>query len=270
MQALGACAHCVAGKMLLDTGADIVALADVQQAAVGVEKPVNARRFRQGGDNAGIQPLGQRGFADLLGRGSSNAVGINAAQHMIEKLPGGLRITKRAVARVVGNAEPGADGIKTVAAELRKQFARQAHRAQLLRCKAQTEAAEFRFQESVIKTRVVGDEHTASEQGQQFIGNVGETRRIRDHGVVDAGDAFDVLADARVRLHQSLPALADRAVIDADHADFNDPIRLRADAGGFQIDNRQRRFIQLHGTSRQNDSAAGNTAPAGSAVAHAG
>ena len=88
---------------------------------------------------------------------------------------------------------------------------------------------------TVIEARVVGDEQAAVQAIEDLVGDLSKTWRVRHHGVVDAGQALDVIRDTGCGLQQRRP-FAHAVLIHLHDADFGDRRALRWSAIGLDID----------------------------------
>ena len=123
--------------------------------------------------------------------------------------------------------------------KLRIKAARQLHGTQRRCAKSQTGTLKSMAQKGVIKTAVVCQQQATLQQRQHLRCQLGKSRRIRHHRIIDAGKAGDKRRNWYLRIHQ--PLMAGRtAIFKTQNSDFGNPVFIQMAAGGFQINNRHR------------------------------
>ena len=145
----------------------------------------------------------------------------------------------------LGQAMTLNQGIHVVAPKLRVQAPRQLDRAQHPGGESDTEPAELRFDEAVVKPGVVGHEHRVLKLRRQLIGHLGKQRRVRDHAISDAGKLFNKLGNPGFRIEQGLPLINHTPGPPEPDADFGDSIPGRISSGGLDIKEGKRRRLQM-------------------------
>ncbi len=158
--------------------------------------------------------------------------------------------------------------VEAVAAMIGKQPARQLDGAQHLRPDVEPGAAQGGPQVAVVEARVVGDEEAAIEAVEDRVGDLGKGWRMGHHVVVDAGEALDVVGDARLGAHQRRP-LAHAVLVDLDDADLGDGFALGRAAGGLDVHEGEAAWRQAEG-SVQGGRLAGAVGPASTVRAGSG
>ena len=87
----------------------------------------------------------------------------------------------------------------------------------------------------------MGDKESARYLIGNLIGDLAERRRLGNHGATDAGQRLDCSWNAAFRIDQGTPLADPCARIDAHDPDLGYPIGAGRRAGGFEIDEGDRR-----------------------------
>lgn len=97
--------------------------------------------------------------------------------------------------------------------------------------------AEFGFPEAAVKGGVVGHHGGVADKALGFPHHGVGRGRGGDHGVADAGQAFDEGRDVAAGVHEALEAVDDLAVLDQHDGDFGGAVAHRGrEACGFEVD----------------------------------
>ena len=213
----------------------VLRLADVQERVVLAEEEIDAGAFRQlvGERRVELRRQARSAGQALHDRGEFFRGPLRARD--AEELGEHARVAERAVARSAGDSMAVHHGIEAVAALVGRQRAREAHRAQHRRAKAPLEASELAAQETVVEARVVRDEQPALDPRGDVVGDGREWRRVRDHGLGDAGELLDGVRDPRARIHERRVFLDHDAVLEQDDARLDDPVARGMTARGLEV-----------------------------------
>lgn len=170
-------------------------------------------------------------LADLL----LDVAGREMRVDLLPELPQQRCVGECTVAGARGQAVARNEVVKPMVAVFREQSPRQLDRAQHLRPDVEPGATKGRAQVAMVEACVVRDEEPSIQAVEDFVGHFGEGGRIGHHVIVDAGQALDVIRDARGWTNQRRP-LAHAVLVDLDDADLGDRRALCGAAIGFDID----------------------------------
>ena len=210
-------------EMAGDARPQIDALADVDRMLIQSVKQIYARCMRQRVDRIGRQVRRQRRPPQQRVRCGFDLSKRMAVRQALQPPPQHTRITKCAMSLLTFQVEPIDEHVQRVRRAVRVQIAAEPDRAQRLGSERQSSAVELGAQESVVETRVVGDEDCAVEPIEYLLRYLGE-RWCRAHHIVgDAGQPLNLGGDRHDRVDQRRPLFNPNCVavkIDAHHADF--------------------------------------------------
>lgn len=159
---------------------------------------------------------------------------------LLRELPQHLCIAQGAMAMVADQAMALDHAVQVVARMLRKQLARQLHRAQDLRLVAHADAAELAAQEAVVEARIVGNQDLAFEPAAQRTGQLRKRGRAFHHGIGDAGQLLDIGGNGPAGIDQRAPFADEFPAIDLHQPDLGDAVERRGSAGGLEVEENQR------------------------------
>jgi hypothetical protein len=92
----------------------------------------------------------------------------------------------------------------------------------------------------------MGDENAAGEPLVQLGRELGEARRLRQHLARDAGERLDLGRYRDAGIDERRPFGHHFEALDLQHADLGDAVGRRPRAGRLQVDDRERRRVQVH------------------------
>ena len=160
---------------------------------------------------------------------------------------GGPGVGQRPVPRLVGRAEEARQRAQLAVGHLARPQRQpgQGHGVQHRRGRpAQPAARARRGQEAHVERRVMRGEHAAVDEVEEHRQHGRGRRRVRDHGVTDAGQLRDVGRDRLPRVHQGAELRFDPAAAHPDGADLGDTGRVRGPAGRLDIDHHELQALQ--------------------------
>jgi len=223
---------------------------DATQRIVAVEE-IDAGRLGQPVEDIGRQLRRQaRNPEDPLDRLGDRLLRHLAIERLDER-PEGTGVAERPMTIGDDEAMPRDDRVEPVTVRIRKQPARQPDRAQRTRRKRPPHPGERVLEEPVVETRIVSDEDTIGQALFDVRRDGRKGRGAGHHGIGNAGQRLDHRRNRHFRVDQRTPLVdrrraACRIGIHPDDADFGDPVIRRPHAGGFQVDEGERRCKELH------------------------
>lgn len=189
-------------------------------------------RFRQ----RPREPEPARRAHDLL----AQLLGRYHGVQLLPELPDEIRVGERPVACRRRERVPLDQRVEPMARLAREKRARQPHRAKHVGIECDARSLELRAQKASVEARVVRDEKFAVEPLEQCARNVGKRRRAAHHRVGDTRELLDERGNRLLRIDERRPCRYAVRVHD-DNADFGDAMLGGRSAGGFEVDERERR-----------------------------
>jgi hypothetical protein len=95
---------------------------------------------------------------------------------------------------------------------------------------------ETRFaQKADIKFDVMPEDGCIANEGDQFLLDVAQTRRLPDHGVIDAGQPGDEIWDIFAGVDEGVEFIFFALAIKTNRRNFNDRVAFFIQASGFDV-----------------------------------
>ena len=152
-----------------------------------------------------------------------------------EDLCGTGRIVHRPVMMIQGNVQCFCHGIQLEFIEGRQQDPRHGNGVSHREIRDDFHAPAVFLNESCIKRSIVGDQHTAFTELQEFRQNIFDHRRINDHLIADTGELFDFKWNWLPWVYKGAEPIHNLTFNDFDCTDLNDPVVDRRQTGGLQV-----------------------------------
>ena len=125
--------------------------------------------------------------------------------------------------------------VQLILVQLRQQVLRQNERVHIRRVEVQPHLAAASPNEADVKLRVVGRQRPAVHKLQECRQRLLQLRRVRQHGIGDAGQADDLRRQPPVGIHEGLEPLGDLAVLQHHGADLGDGLPRHLQARGLDV-----------------------------------
>ena len=188
-----------------------------------------------------IVEYGSEGKAGALGLGNGADAAVAQLRHQCQEYPrGGCRIAERGMALDDIDTKPGGELLQRVAGQFRRGDLRQQPRVERSRPNPrQTGQVAFTLQHGKVEADRVSDHHGLAEIRTEARPDLGEQRRFRDHGVVDAMDARRLGRDRFTGRSQQLTKLvagSQFSGLQSHTGELDHPRLARIEPGGLGID----------------------------------
>lgn len=204
---------------------DVDAFADIEGLVVLIIEDVNSRRLGQVCDQLVVEVGGEGRMLEDVLDGFVVFARVEVAA-LCEELPNSLGVTQGTVA--VGAVETKAfdNFVKAVATVFGVKATREFDRTELGGLEIDSQASKFVFKESVVKTGIVSDKNTLSQEVNEFGVDVGKGRSRDEIGLGDAGNGSDDRTDGTVWVDEAGVDSCGRTGVLAcqDYTDFDDSV----------------------------------------------
>ena len=128
------------------------------------------------------------------------------------------------------------DEIELVFAQIRQQVLRQDQGVEIRRRVADPLPLAGGLDKADVKIRIVGAQGQIAAELQKFRQHLLDLRGVAQHGIGDAGEVDDFLAQSAVGVHKGLEPLTGLAVPEDDRADLGDALGAAGEARRLQVE----------------------------------